>query len=171
MTIHFYGIRNRYGFLSNFHNAVITIDNLQYPTNEHFYQAMKATDPLMAERIRSAQTPGSAKNLGRTIPCREDWNDVVGTPALQAIFQDDKGTVVQLVKDHFMYTGLIAKFTQRAELREALLLTGDEELIEASPTDYYWGCGKDGTGQNKLGRMLQLIRRELPNRWAVNAQS
>lgn len=167
MTIQFYGTRGKYNFLSNFHNAIVTIDGLQYATIEHYYQSMKTTDPMLAERIRSASTPGGAKMAGRQLACREDWNEVVGNPALHTIFGDSKGIVVHLVKDHFMFNGLIAKFTQRPELRDALLLTGTEELIEASPTDFYWGVGKNGTGQNKLGRMLQLVRRDLPNRTGV----
>lgn len=63
-----------------------------------------------------------------------------------------------------MYTALIAKFTQRPELRDALIQTGTEELQEVSPKDHYWGLGADGSGQNKLGRMLQLVRAKLPNR-------
>jgi ribA/ribD-fused uncharacterized protein len=167
MTIQFYGTRGKYSFLSNFHNAIITLDGHQYATVEHYYQSMKTTDPLIAERVRSCPTPGGAKLSGRQIPCREDWADVVGNATLHAIFEDPKGIVVHRVKDHFMFQGLVAKFTQRPELRDALLLTGTEELIEASPTDFYWGVGKNGTGQNKLGRMLQLVRRDLLNRTGV----
>jgi hypothetical protein len=39
--------------------------------------------------------------------------------------------------------------------------TGHEELIEDSPIDFGWGCGADGSGQNKLGQILMRIRREL----------
>ncbi|MFL5243295.1 MAG: hypothetical protein ACJ8FY_14410 [Gemmataceae bacterium] len=24
--------------------------------------------------------------------------------------------------------------------------------------DYYWGCGTDGSGQNKLGKVLMVVR-------------
>jgi ribA/ribD-fused uncharacterized protein len=47
------------------------------------------------------------------------------------------------------------------ELRQLLLSTGDEELQEAAPTDYYWGVGRDGNGQNKLGLILMRLRAEL----------
>ena len=56
------------------------------------------------------------------------------------------------------------KFDLHAELRELLLATGDEALEEAAPTDFYWGVGRDGTGQNKLGRLLMRIRSELRRR-------
>jgi len=47
-----------------------------------------------------------------------------------------------------------------SELRELLLGTGHRELVEASPFDHYWGCGADGSGQNRLGRLLMKIREE-----------
>ena len=34
----------------------------------------------------------------------------------------------------------------------------DEEIVENAPGDYYWGSGADGTGKNKLGKLLMDIR-------------
>jgi hypothetical protein len=31
-------------------------------------------------------------------------------------------------------------------------------LDENAPGDYYWGCGKDGTGRNQLGLTLMQVR-------------
>jgi predicted NAD-dependent protein-ADP-ribosyltransferase YbiA (DUF1768 family) len=31
-------------------------------------------------------------------------------------------------------------------------------IVENSPFDDYWGCGKDGSGQNKLGQILMEVR-------------
>jgi hypothetical protein len=163
MTIKFYGKTNpQYSWLSNFHVAIFTLQGHQWASTEHFYQAMKSEDPEVQRQIRSTATPGQAKRMGSKCERRDDWEDVVGSSALHAIFRDDRGIVVELVKDHFMYTALIAKFTQRPELRTALLNTGTEELHEVAPKDFYWGLGIDGTGQNKLGRMLQLVRAKLP---------
>jgi predicted NAD-dependent protein-ADP-ribosyltransferase YbiA (DUF1768 family) len=39
--------------------------------------------------------------------------------------------------------------------------TGDEELIVSAPTDAYWGVDRDGTGQNKLSKIIARIRDEL----------
>lgn len=44
-----------------------------------------------------------------------------------------------------------------------LLATGAEELIENAPTDYFWGCGRTGSGKNKLGHILMRVRQELKN--------
>lgn len=57
-----------------------------------------------------------------------------------------------------MRAALMAKFTTHPDLREALLGTRDEELVENAPTDYFWGCGKLGGGQNMLGKLLMEIR-------------
>jgi predicted NAD-dependent protein-ADP-ribosyltransferase YbiA (DUF1768 family) len=34
-------------------------------------------------------------------------------------------------------------------------------LPKPRPTDFYWGVGRDGTGQNRLGHLLMRIRAEL----------
>jgi len=54
-----------------------------------------------------------------------------------------------------------AKFTSHAELRNALLDTGDQEILENAPTDYFWGCGQLGGGQNMLGKLLMETRSTL----------
>jgi ribA/ribD-fused uncharacterized protein len=162
MTIEFFGPKRSYGFLSNFYEAVFTLEDRQWLTVEHFFQASKAVSPEERQRIADAATPGLAKKLGRACQLRPDWDDVVGTEHLHNMFRDEKGIVVEFVKDHYMYSALISKFTQRHDLREALRSTGDQAIVEASPTDYYWGIGKERTGLNKLGRMLQLVRAGLP---------
>jgi ribA/ribD-fused uncharacterized protein len=156
--IKFFGNRGPYGFLSNFHEAIFQLDQQNWPSVEHYYQAAKAVNDEERYAIIYAERPYLAKRLGKTCECRTDWEQVVGTPALHKLFKDNQGVIVELVKDHYMFSALIAKFTQRKELKDALLLTGDQEIIEASPSDYYWGIGKNSTGLNKLGRMLQLIR-------------
>jgi len=54
-----------------------------------------------------------------------------------------------------------AKFTSHAELRNALLDIGDQEIVENAPTDYFWGCGQLGGGQNMLGKLLMETRSTL----------
>jgi ribA/ribD-fused uncharacterized protein len=58
----------------------------------------------------------------------------------------------------------LRKFELHREIREVLLSTGDEELVENAPSDYYWGCGKDGSGLNRLGQILMAVRAELRGR-------
>lgn len=157
--IRFYGVRGPHGFLSNFHPAIFKIGDIAYASVEHAYQSFKATTEEDRDKILSAETAGIAKRWGRQIECRADWDQDVGTPLLRQMFTDDKGCFCQKTKDFYMLQALIAKFTQRPELRRRLLATDNEELIEASPRDFYWGSGSNGTGQNKLGRMLMHVRR------------
>lgn len=60
-----------------------------------------------------------------------------------------------------MRTVLRLKFTQHQNLKDQLLGTGDDHLIEDSPTDYWWGIGADQSGQNQLGNLLEELRDEL----------
>ena len=49
------------------------------------------------------------------------------------------------------------------ELKEMLLATGDEELVEGNYwRDTIWGVC-DGVGENHLGKMLMEIREDLRN--------
>ena len=56
---------------------------------------------------------------------------------------------------------VLQKVLEYPAIKEILLNTGDEEIIEDSPIDYYWGCGKDGSGKNMLGIIIMVIRDEL----------
>ena len=58
------------------------------------------------------------------------------------------------VKGDVMRKPVRAKFETHADLREQLLATGDEELVEDTPHDDYCGRGRDGSGKNMLGRIL-----------------
>jgi N-glycosidase YbiA len=42
-----------------------------------------------------------------------------------------------------------------------VLGTGDEQIVENAPGDYYWGCGVDGSGKNMLGTILMEVRASL----------
>lgn len=67
------------------------------------------------------------------------------------------------VKDDVMRLAVLKKFQTHADIQEILLSTSDELLVENSPIDYYWGCGKDGTGKNRLGQIVMEVREILRN--------
>ena len=46
------------------------------------------------------------------------------------------------VKEEIMQQGVLRKFETHADIREILLATGDELIVENSPIDYYWGAVK-----------------------------
>ncbi len=41
------------------------------------------------------------------------------------------------------------------------MATNEAEIIKDSDTDYFWGTGADGTGQNELGKLFMQDRGEL----------
>jgi ribA/ribD-fused uncharacterized protein len=142
MSIEFYSKTTAYHEFSNFSPHGVEMDGLWYPTVEHYFQAMKFPGHEHAEKIRLAAKPAIAKQLGRSrsVQLREDWEDI---------------------KIDVMRAAVRKEFTTHAELTQLLLETGDEELVEAAPADYFWGRGKSGTGQNWLGRILMEVRAEL----------
>jgi N-glycosidase YbiA len=165
-VINFYYADDIYGEFSNFYVRPITIDGVTWPVGtEQYFHAMKSEDESVQEHVRTQiTTPAKAKRYGKQVALRADWDSVVGTERLWDIFRDDRGIVVERAKDHIMYTALVAKFTQHDDLRQILLSTGDAVLVEDTQgpgknADAYWGNGATGDGQNKLGRMLMMIRR------------
>ena len=143
MAIEFYRERDLpYGCFSNFSKHSFTLGGKSWPTIEHYFQAQKFPGTPQEELIRLAPDPMTAKTLGndRAFPLRSDW---------------------QIAKDAVMFEAVRAKFTQHEDIREILLGTGDEVIIEAAYNDSYWGSGPDGLGQNKLGLTLMKVRNEL----------
>ena len=53
---------------------------------------------------------------------------------------------------------LLAKFTTHEAVRDLLVSTGDELIEFASPMDSFWGLGRDGLGQNRMGVLLVHLR-------------
>jgi hypothetical protein len=152
MTIYFYKVGDPYGCFSNFSPHWIVVDGVDWPTVEHFYQAQKfvgTESAAVIDRIRSALTASEAAALGRNPAhqLRSDWNRV---------------------KRSIMAQGVWVKFSSHPELAQVLLSTGNEELIEDSPTDYYWGCGADRTGKNELGKVLMETRDQLRENLALS---
>lgn len=50
------------------------------------------------------------------------------------------------------------QFTQHAGPQATLVGTAPLDLVEASPQDFFWGRGVDGTGANHLGVLLMRVR-------------
>ena len=143
MTIYFYSQNEvPYGAFSNFSRHGVDLDDNWWPTVEHYFQAQKFAGTPYAERIRIAFTPRQAAEMGRSrqVPLRADW---------------------EKVKDAIMLRAVQRKFELHADIRALLLATGDEELVEKAPGDYYCGCGADGSGKNMLGYTLMQVRATL----------
>ncbi|MBD2345573.1 NADAR family protein [Anabaena subtropica] len=145
MTIYFYKVWQPYGCFSNFSPHSIEIQGNYWLTVEHYYQAQKfvgSVDAVIIPIIRASKTPEEAAALGRcsSRKLRPDWD---------------------LVKTTVMREAVLIKFLTHADIRETLLNTGNEILVENSPCDYFWGCGADKTGQNHLGKILMSVREEI----------
>jgi len=142
VAVYFYVPGEANGEFSNFARFGIERDGLWWPTVEHYFQAQKFLDAAYRERIRSCGTPKKAAELGRSrkVTLRADW---------------------ERVKEQVMERAVLRKFQTHAQLAAKLLATGDEPLVESAPGDYFWGCGQDGSGLNRLGCILERVRSRL----------
>ncbi|MHA3103598.1 NADAR family protein [Acinetobacter sp. ANC 3791] len=110
---------------SQWYPSAFESDGIHYATAEHYMMAQKARlfhDDVIFEKILQAEHPNQAKELGRLV---KNYDEKIW---LKHRFQ----IVVQ---------GNIAKFSQHAALKDFLLATGDQILVEASPVDKIWGIG------------------------------
>lgn len=141
-------------FLSNFYMpSPVTLDpilstypdNTIYKSTEHGYHAYKTLNDNQRSYIATRRTPGGAKYAGSKrsgiITLRPDWESI------------KLDCMLDLLRKKFSIP----------ELREKLLATGNEELIEGNWwQDRYWGV-YNGKGHNHLGRLLMLVREEIKN--------
>ncbi len=146
--------RDEYSFLSNFHICAVRRGDYTYMSVEHAFQAAKAVHPMDALEIARAISPARAKQMGRVVKRRADWEGI---------------------KHELMYGLLVDKFSDEA-LGKLLLETGDAELIEGNwRCDTEWGvCGegvacrkgihREPTGENLLGAMLMSVRKGISGR-------
>jgi len=133
-------------FLSNMQLIDIPFEGIVYPSVEHYYVAMKTTDPRIRRIVSKIETPEKAKKYGhRDIEekglLRPDWSDI---------------------KIDVMRKGLEIKF-QDVFMQTCLMETDDHELIEGNWwNDTFWGVYK-GKGENNLGKLLMEIRQRIRN--------
>lgn len=128
-----------YQFLSNFFPAPVVYRNVLYSTVEHAYQASKTVYLNERELIRKCSTASSAKMAGKSVTLRANW---------------------ELIKLEVMLHLLRQKFAIPV-LRDRLINTGEQEIIEGNWWgDTYWGVCR-GNGQNNLGKLLMKVRAEV----------
>jgi ribA/ribD-fused uncharacterized protein len=127
-----------WSWLSNFSPFPVMDRNaVSWPTAEHAYQAAKTHDAAQREAIRKAGSAQEAKQLGKSVTLRGDWDEI---------------------KAKRMYDILWLKFDQHPTLKKRLLDTAGSTLIHEAPWDEFWGTGKDGTGKNVMGVILMQLR-------------
>ena len=115
---------------------------------EHYYQATKFAPGAYYDRIHGATHPDEARKLGEAWFKRKrpDWktNRVL-----------------------YMTRGMYTKCRTHEDVHERLVATGNRRIIECSTFDFFWGCGRDGRGENQFGRMLMRIRARLEEETAA----
>lgn len=138
-------IETRFHDLSPFSAHEIEVDGITCKTVEHAYQALRIKPGPERDEILSARCPMDAWRVG----------------------QKYKSNPELLVEGHDKYQHMNRlcnlKLTQHNDVRDVLIATKDRELLKVYDTDYYWGTGIDGTGENQLGKIWMKIRSELLN--------
>lgn len=135
-----------YGCFSNFYLTDVEFRGLKFTSSEAAWQAQKCINEG-DKKIFQTKTPSEAKSLGRRVNLRPDW---------------------EKIKYQLMINICYAKFSQNLKIKEILLSTGEEELIEDTTGwhDNQWGnCDcpkcKNIVGQNLLGKALMEVRNRL----------
>ena len=125
--------RGKYFFLSNFYYCKVTYNGLIYLNSEAAYQSMKVDLKERVDFTHMSPSESKIKTYGLKLEN----------------------------KDKIMYEIIKAKFIQNKKLKQKLLDTKNEEIIEGNSWgSTYWGIC-NGKGKNKLGKILMKIREEL----------
>ena len=140
--------KGKYWFLSPLAAFPIkmTVDDADYifPSVEHYYQAMKfyASDKRF-DVILKLKDPDEARLLTKT-----------------AEYKINRRKDFDINKFNIMEKALYAKFIQNPDAAELLKSTGDAILIKSCPVCYKCGFG-EGSGMNRMGKVLMKIRSEI----------
>lgn len=134
-------IETRLYDLSPFSAHEVEIDGITYKTAEHAYQALRVR-PEARAAVMAARSPMDAWREGQK--CKEHGSMIEGY---------DKYALMERI--------FRAKLAQHADVKTALLATGNRELLKVYDTDYDWGTGADGSGKNNMGKLWMALRDEL----------
>lgn len=146
-------------FLSNHYPCKFSADNVTFSSTEHylFYHKAKAMGQLrIARDILESQKAADAKRLGETVV----WDPIQG--------KMDWHTFAS----HTLFTANSLKYETHPDLRQKFFETAPAILVEASPTDIYWGVGltmdddrihdpKNWRGKNAFGNLLTKLRDQM----------
>jgi len=120
----------------------IKLDGHEWPSVEHYFQAMQFENTAYQEKIRSSESIEQAVKLGKA------W------------FKKKRADLKQ-VRTVLMTRAIYIKCRTHPEVSNRLLEIKEETLVENSQFDYFWGCGRDHRGNNHYGKVLMDVRKKL----------
>ena len=120
----------------------IKLDDREWPSVEHYFQAMQFESVSYQEKIRLAKTVEQAIKLGKS------W------------FKKKRSDLKQ-VRTTLMTRAIYIKCKTYPEVLTRLLEINEKKIVENSQFDYYWGCGRDHRGENHFGKVLMNVRNKL----------
>ena len=144
MRIEFYKEFGEYGYLANYSNHGFYVNDVFYKTVEHYYQSEKYSDNEIKQKIINAPTPKEASTIGR------DRKNI-------------RKKDFKLIKNDVMYKGIYEKFIQNKSIMYKLIETRNKTIVEKTVDEYYWGIGKDESGDNNIGKILMKVRTDIKN--------
>lgn len=141
-----YWFSSPFDALNNWSAHIVEVWRQKFMTLEHAYHFAKfEPQSHAANEILNAKSPWESKQLASKYKSEmvDNWHDVK----------------VEVMEELFRH-----KVQQNKDVKEILLKTGDRKIYENSPVDSFWGVGKDGNGENIMGKIQMKVRDELLER-------
>ncbi len=134
-------VESRWQYLSPFSAHEVEVGGVVYKTAEHAYQTLRML-PEFQESVKETKSPLAAWRVAQELKKQDKLDKNVS-------------------KDILMEIVFRAKLEQHQDIIDVLIESKDRELLKVYDTDYYWGTGADGSGQNKMGKLWMKLRDEL----------
>ena len=138
----FFSRHDAHELLGSASSHPFTLDNKQWPTAEHYYQAMLFDNSKIQDQILALPDAKSVQTFSK-------WR----------FFQKKKGW--KKLRQVLMTRAIYTKCKTYPEVAEKLLATADNKLVENSAYDYFWGCGRDRRAENTYGKVMMNVREKL----------
>ena len=129
--------------LSPFSAHQIEVGGEIFPTFEHAYQSSRIKPGPERDAIKNAKSPMDAWREGQKYK---------NNPDLQVENFDKDAVAEELFR---------AKLAQHPDIAAVLKESGNRDLLKVYDSDYYWGTGADGSGENRMGKLWVKLRTEL----------
>ncbi len=144
-------VKDEYGWLGNMSPHPVSHNGKTYRTAEALFQSLRFNSDEITESILEQKSPMSAK-----MKAKKHRDRMVVEPMSDADL-DNMRLVLRL------------KLLQHPKLRDALLATGDQEIVEdctrrPNRSGLFWGAAEANNqwlGENWLGRLWMELRSQL----------